>query len=65
MTVINKVEDPSEEEDTRIQQSPMETVTLIQPLEATTENNPCDSSGVTAGAIAGAIAGVTAGVLLE
>ena len=38
----------------------METVTLILPLEATTVNNPRDSSAVTAGAIAGATAGVTA-----
>ena len=35
------------------------------PLEATTVNNPSDSSGVTAGAIAGATAGVTAGALIE
>ena len=36
----------------------METVTLILPLEATTVNNPSDSSGVTAGEIAGATEGV-------
>ena len=40
----------------------MKTVTQILPLEATTVNNPSDSSGVTAGAIAGAIAGEIAGV---
>ena len=38
----------------------METVTLILPLEATTVNNPSNSSQVTTGAIAGATAGVTA-----
>ena len=38
----------------------METVTLILPLEATTVNNPSDSSGLTAEAISGATAGVTA-----
>ena len=43
----------------------METVTLILPLEATTINNPSDSSGVTAGAISGATEGVTAGALIE
>ena len=37
----------------------MDTITLIMPLEATTVNNPSDSSGVTDGAIAGATAGVT------
>ena len=40
----------------------MKTVTLILPLEATTVNNPSNSSGVTAGAIAGATSGVTAAV---
>ena len=60
MTVFYDVEHPSREEDTRPQKSPMETVTLILPLEATTVNNPSNSSGVTAGAIAGATAGVTA-----
>ena len=40
----------------------METVTLILPLEATTVNNPSNSSGVTAGAIAGATVAVTAAV---
>ena len=43
----------------------MENVTLIIPLEATTDINPSDSSGVTAGAIAGETAGVTAGALIE
>ena len=43
----------------------METVTLILPLEATTVNNPSDSSGVTAGMIAGAIEGVTAGAFID
>ena len=62
MTVFYKIEHPSEEEDTRTQQSPMETVTLIFPPEATTLNNPSDISGVTEGAISGAIAGATAGV---
>ena len=38
----------------------MQTVTLILPLEATTVNNPSNSSGVTAGAKSGATAGVTA-----
>ena len=42
----------------------METVTLILPLEATTDIITSDSSGVTAGAIAGATAGVTAGALI-
>ena len=60
MTVFYDVEHPSEEEDTRAQQSPMETATLILPLEATTVNNQSNSSGVTARAIAGATAGVTA-----
>ena len=36
----------------------MEIVTLILPLEATTVNNPSNSSGVTAVAIAGATAAV-------
>ena len=40
----------------------METVTLILLLEATTVNNPRDSSGVTAGVIAGAIAGAISGL---
>ena len=43
----------------------METVTLILPLEATTNINPSNSSGVTVGAIAGEAAGVTAGALIE
>ena len=43
----------------------METVTLILPLEATTVNNPSDSSGVTAGVIAGAIEGVTEGAFID
>ena len=38
----------------------MKTVSQILPLEATTVNNPSNSSGVTAGSIAGATAGVTA-----
>ena len=38
----------------------MKTITQILPLEATTVNNPSDSSGVIAGAIEGAKAGVTA-----
>ena len=41
-------------EDTHAWQSPMETVTLILPLEATSVNNPIDissNSGVTGGAI--------------
>ena len=63
--MIYEVEHPSEEEDTRARQSPMETVTLILPLEATTNINAIDSSGVTAGAIAGETAGVTAGALIE
>ena len=39
----------------------MKTVTLILPLEATTVNNPINSSGVEARAIAG----VTAGALID
>ena len=65
MTIFYEVEHPSEEEDTRAQQSPMETVTLILNLEATTVNNPSDSSGVTAGVIVGVIAGVTVGALID
>ena len=60
MTVFYDVEQPSEEEDTRAQQSLISTVTLILPLEATTVNNPSNSSGVTAGEIAGVTAGVKA-----
>ena len=63
MTVFYDVKHPSREEDTCAQQSPMETVTLILPLEATTMNNPSYGSGVTAGAIAGATAEVTAGAV--
>ena len=59
MTVFYEVKHPSREEDTRAQQSPMETVTLILPLEATTVNNPSNSSGVTVVAIAGATEGAT------
>ena len=65
MTVFYDVEHPYEEEDTCAQQSSMETVTLILPLEEITMNNLSDSSGVTAGAIAGATAGITAGALIE
>ena len=43
----------------------MKTITQILTLEATTVNNPSDSSGVKAGAIAGATAGVTAGELID
>ena len=43
----------------------MKTVTLILPLEATTNINPSDISGVIEGAIAGATAGVTAGFLID
>ena len=39
----------------------MKTVTLILPLEASTVNNPSDSSAVTIGSIAG----VTAGALID
>ena len=60
MTVFYDVEQPSREEDTRAQQSPIEIVTLILPLEAMIVNNPRESSGVKAGAIAGGTAGVTA-----
>ena len=35
----------------------MDTVTLILPLEATTDINPSESSGATAGAIEGATSG--------
>ena len=65
MTVFYEVEHPSEEEDTSAHQSPMETVTLILSLEARTNINPSDSSGVTAGAIAGATEAVTPGALIE
>ena len=65
MTVFYKVENPSEEEDKCAQQSLMETVTLILPLEATNVNNSSNSSGVTAGVIAGATAGVTAEALID
>ena len=64
MTILYEVEHPFEEEDTRAQQSPKETITLILPLEATTVNNSSKISGVTAGAISGATAGVT-GVAAE
>ena len=43
----------------------MKTVTLILPLEATTDINPSDSSGVAAGVTAGMIAVVTAGTLVD
>ena len=46
MTVFYDVEHPSREENQSAQQSPMETVTLILTLEATTVNNPSNSSGV-------------------
>ena len=65
MTVFYEVEHPSEEDDTHARTSLMETVTLILPLEATTDINPSNSSGVTAGAIAGATVGVTSGALIE
>ena len=60
LTVFYEIEHPSEEEDTRAQQSPMETDTPILPLEDTTVNNPSNRSVVIAGAIAGSIVGVTA-----
>ena len=53
MTVFYDVELHYSQEDTRAWQSPMATVTLIIPLEATTMNNPSNirsDSGVTAGA---------------
>ena len=65
MTVFYKVKHPSEEEDTRAYQLLIETVTLILPLEATTNINPSDSSGVILEAISGATAGVTAVALIE
>ena len=43
----------------------MKTVTLILPLEGTTDINPSDSSGVAAGVTAGAIAGVTTGEFID
>ena len=43
----------------------MKTVTLILLLEAKTDINPSDSSGVAAGVTAGAIAGVTSGALID
>ena len=65
MTVFYDVEHSSEEDDTCAQQSPIETVTLILPLEVTTVNNPNNSSGVIAGAIAVVTAGVKAGALID
>ena len=65
MTVSCKVENSSEEEDTRAWQLPMKTSTLILPLKVTTNINRSDSSGVTVGLIAGATAGVTAGALID
>ena len=61
MNVFNKVKHLSDGENKCAQQSPMKTVTLIMPLEATTVNNPINSSGVTAGAISG----VTSGALIK
>ena len=43
----------------------METVTLILPLEVTTDINPSNSSGVTEIEIAGATAGVTELAFIE
>ena len=43
----------------------MKTITLILPLEATTVNNPSDSSGVAVVVTAGAIEGVTEGALID
>ena len=43
----------------------MKTVTLILPLEAMTDINKSDNSGVTVGAIAEATVGVTAGALID
>ena len=60
MNFFYDVKYPYREEYQIVQQSPMETVTLILRLEATTVNNPSDISAVTAGAIAGVTAGVTA-----
>ena len=65
MTVFCEVEHPSEEENTHALQSPMKTVILILPLDATTVNNPSDSIAVSAGVRAGQIAGVTAGALID
>ena len=59
MTVFYEVEHPSEEEDTRAQKSPIETDTMILHLEATTVNNPSNSSGVTSVVITGSTEGVT------
>ena len=65
MNVFYEVEHPSEEEDTRARKSLIETVTLILPLEAVTDFNSSNSSGVRAGAIAGVTAGVISVVLIE
>ena len=43
----------------------MKTVTLVLPLEATTDINPSDSSAVTVGAISGVTAGVIAEALID
>ena len=43
----------------------MEIITLILPLEAVTDFNSSNSSGVRAGAIAGVTAGVISVVLIE
>ena len=43
----------------------MKIVTLILPLEATTDIDPSDSSGVAAGVTQGVIAVVTTGVLID
>ena len=63
MTVFCEVEHPSEEEDTRAWQSPMKTVTLILPIEATTVNNPSVSSAVTIVVIEGVTAGACVFIL--
>ena len=65
MNVFCEVEHPSEEEETPSRPSPMKTVTLILPLEATTDINPSDNSGVAAEVTAGMIAVVTPGVLVD
>ena len=43
----------------------MKNITLLLPLEATTDMNPNNSSGVTVGTIARVTAGVTAGALID
>ena len=56
---------PSDEEDTRARKSPIKTVTVILPLEAMTNINPSNISGVAAGVTEGVIVVVTSGALVD